>query len=109
MKRIYIVLLLNIWTLLLLGQHKIGVNLGGMATYQIDNIEIATSKFGYGGEIGAIYQIQKEHFLFQTGLNVDYSFLLQSVDSMGLSKDMIDYDGIGYIHKSIFICLHVYI
>ncbi len=102
MKRIYIVLLLNAWTLLLLGQHKIGINFGGIATYQLDNVDIATSKLGYGGEIGAVYQLQKGKFLFQTGVNADYSLLLHAVDSMSLSKDMVDYDGIRYIHKSIF-------
>ena len=102
MKRIYIALLLNVWTLLLFGQHRIGVNLGGMATLQLDNVDITTSQLGYGGEIGAVYQLQKGKFLFQTGVNADYSRLLHAVDSMSLSKDMVDYDGIEYTHKSTF-------
>lgn len=102
MKKLYIVLLLNVWTILLWGQHRLGVSIGGMATYQFDNIEIATSKLGYGGEFGAIYQLQKKKFLFQTGLNVDYSLLLHDVDSISFSKDMVDFDGISYTYKSLF-------
>jgi hypothetical protein len=102
MKRVYIVLLLNICALLLYGQHKIGVNLGGMITSQLDNVDITTAKLGYGGGIGAVYQLQNGNFLFQTGVNVDYSLLFQIVDSISLSKDMVDYDGIEYTHNSIF-------
>ena len=102
MKRVYIVLLLNICALLLFGQHKIGVNLGGMITSQLDNVDITTAKLGYGGGIGAVYQLQNGNFLFQTGVNVDYSLLFQIVDSISLSKDMVDYDGIEYTHNSIF-------
>ena len=102
MKRVYIVLLLNICALLLYGQHKIGVNLGGMITSQLDNVDITTAKLGYGGGIGAVYQLQNGNFLFQTGVNVDYSLLFQIVDSISLSKDMVDYDGIEYTHNSTF-------
>lgn len=87
---------------MLFAQHKIGVNVGGMATSQLDNIEIATSKLGYGGGGGVVYQFQRKMFLLQTGINVDYAVNLHGVDSVSLSKNMVDASGLEFTHRSIF-------
>ncbi len=102
MKRVYIVLLLHVCTLLLFAQHKIGVTIGGMTASQLDNIDITTSQLGYAGEVGAVYQLQKKSFLFQTGVGVDYAVLLQNIDSVSLAKEMVDAYGIKFTYRSLF-------
>ena len=101
MREVSIILLFSILTLFVNAQHYIGVNLGGLATYQSDNIDNTTSRFGSGGEIGAIYQLKKNKFLFQTGLGLNYSTSILGVDSMLISSNMIDVEGISFKHKSV--------
>ena len=101
MREVSIILLFSILTLFVNAQHYIGVNLGGLATYQSDNIDNTTSRFGSGGEIGAIYQLKKNKFLFQTGLGLNYSTSILGVDSVLISSNMIDVEGISFMHKSV--------
>ena len=56
---------------------------------------------GGGGEIGAIYQLQRNNFLFQTGLGLNYSVSILGVDSMPLSANMIDTEGTPFTYKGI--------
>ena len=67
MKRVYLILFLSVWTLLLSAQHYFGLAIGGVADYQFDNVDKTTSRLGGGAEFGAIYRLQKNRFLFQTG------------------------------------------
>ena len=82
-------------------QHYFGVSLGGLTTYQVDNVDNTTSRLGGGGEIGGIYQLQRNNFLFQTGLGLNYSVSILGVDSMPLSANMIDTEGVTFTYKGI--------
>ena len=101
MRKVFIILLFSILTLFVSAQHYIGINLGGLAAYQSDNVDNTTSQFGGGGEIGAIYQLKKNKFLFQIGLGLNYSTSILGVDSMLISSNMIDAEGISFMHKSV--------
>ena len=101
MKRVYLILFLSVWALLLSGQHYFGVAVGGMANYQFDNIDKTTSRLGGGAEIGGIYQLQKNKFLFQTGLGINYSVSVLGLDSMSLSAKMIDTGGTPFTYRGV--------
>ena len=101
MKRVYLILFLSVWALLLSGQHYFGVAIGGMANYQFDNVNKTTSRLGGGAEIGGIYQLQKNKFLFQTGLGINYSVSVLGVDSMSLSAKMIDTGGTPFTYRGV--------
>ena len=101
MKRVYLILFLSVWALLLSGQHYFGVAVGGMANYQFDNVDKTTSRLGGGAEIGGIYQLQKNKFLFQTGLGINYSVSVLGVDSMSLSAKMIDTGGTPFTYRGV--------
>ena len=101
MKRVYLILFLSVWALLLSGQHYFGVAVGGMANYQFDNVDKTTSRLGGGAEIGGIYQLQKNKFLFQTGLGVNYSVSVFGVDSMSLSAKMTDTGGTPFTYRGV--------
>ena len=94
MKRVYVILFFSVWTLLLSAQqHYFGLAIGGVADYQFDNVDKTTSRLGGGAEFGAIYRLQKNRFLFQTGFGFDYFVSVLGVDSMSLSAKMIDTGG----------------
>ena len=101
MKRVYVILFFSVWTLLLNAQHYFGLAIGGMANYQFDNVDKTTSRLGGGAEIGAIYQLQKNKFLFQTGFGIDYSVSVLGVDSMSLSAKMTDTGGTPFTYKGV--------
>ena len=101
MKRVYLILFLSVWALLLNGQHYFGVAIGGMANYQFDNIDKTTSRLGGDAEIGGIYQLQKNKFLFQTGLGINYSVSVLGLDSMSLSAKMIDTGGTPFTYRGV--------
>ena len=101
MKRVYLILFLSVWALLLSGQHYFGVAVGGMANYQFDNVNKTTSRLGGGAEIGGIYQLQKNKFLFQTGLGINYSVSVLGLDSMSLSAKMIDTGGTPFTYRGV--------
>ena len=101
MKRVYLILFLSVWALLLNGQHYFGVAIGGMANYQFDNVNKTTSRLGGGAEIGGIYQLQKNKFLFQTGLGINYSVSVLGLDSMSLSAKMIDTGGTPFTYRGV--------
>ena len=101
MKRVYLILFLSVWALLLSGQHYFGVAIGGMANYQFDNVNKTTSRLGGGAEIGGIYQLQKNKFLFQTGLGINYSVSVLGLDSMSLSAKMIDTGGTPFTYRGV--------
>ena len=101
MKRLYIILIFSVLVLVVNAQHYFGVSLGGLTTYQVDNVDNTTSRLGGGGEIGGIYQLQRNNFLFQTGLGLNYSVSLLGVDSMPLSANMIDTEGATFTYKGI--------
>lgn len=101
MKRVYIILFFSVWAMLLSAQHYFGAVVGGLATYQLDNVDKTKSRLGGGGEIGAIYQLQKNKFLFQTGLGVNYSVSVLGVDSMNLSAKMTDTGGTPFTYRGV--------
>ena len=102
MKRVYVILFFSVWTLLLSAQqHYFGLAIGGVADYQFDNVDKTTSRLGGGAEFGAIYQLQKNRFLFQTGFGIDYSVSVLGVDSMSLSAKMIDTGGTPFTYRGI--------
>lgn len=101
MKRLYIILIFSVLVLAVNAQHYFGVSLGGLTTYQVDNVDNTTSRLGGGGEIGGIYQLQRNNFLFQTGLGLNYSVSILGVDSMPLSANMIDTEGATFTYKGI--------
>ena len=101
MKRVYLILFLSVWTLLLSAQHYFGLAIGGVADYQFDNVDKTTSRLGGGAEFGAIYRLQKNRFLFQTGFGIDYSVSVLGVDSMSLSAKMIDTGGTPFTYRGI--------
>ena len=101
MKRVYIILFFSVWAMLLSAQHYFGAAVGGLATYQMDNVDKTTSRLGGGGEIGAIYRLQKNKFLFQTGLGFNYSASVLGVDSMSLSAKMTDTGGTPFTYRGV--------
>ena len=101
MKRVYITLVFSVWAMLLSAQHHFGAAVGGLATYQMDNVDKTTSRLGGGGEIGAVYRLQKNKFLFQTGLGFNYSVLVLGVDSMSLSAKMTDTGGTPFTYRGV--------
>ena len=101
MKRVYTTLIFSVLVLAVAAQHYFGLSLGGLTTYTIDNVDNTTSRLGGGGEIGAIYQLQKNNFLFQTGLGFNHSVSVLEVDSMPLSANMIDTEGASFTYKGI--------
>ena len=101
MKRVYLILFLSVWTLLLSAQHYFGLAIGGVADYQFDNVDKTTSRLGGGAEFGAIYRLQKNRFLFQTGFGIDYFVSVLGVDSMSLSAKMIDTGGTPFTYRGI--------
>jgi hypothetical protein len=101
MKRVYIILIFSVLVLAVNAQNYFGVSLGLLTTYQLDNVDNTTARLGGGGEIGAIYQLQRNNFLFQTGLGLNYSVSILGVDSMPLSANMIDTEGTPFTYKGI--------
>ena len=101
MKRLYLILIFSVLVLAVNAQHYFGISLGGLTTYQVDNVDNTTSRLGGGGEIGGIYQLQRNNFLFQTGLGLNYSVSILGVDSMPLSANMIDTEGATFTYKGI--------
>lgn len=101
MKRVYIILIFSVLVLAVNAQNYFGVSLGLLTTYQLDNVDNTTARLGGGGEIGAIYQLQRNNFLFQTGLGLNYSVSILGVDSMPLSANMIDTEGTLFTYKGI--------
>ena len=101
MKRVYIILIFSVLVLAVNAQNYFGVSLGLLTTYQLDNVDNTTARLGGGGEIGAIYQLQRNNFLFQTGLGLNYSVSILGVDSMPLSANMIDTEGATFTYKGI--------
>ena len=101
MKRVYITLVFSVWVMLLSAQHYFGATVGGLATYQMDNVDKTTSRLGGGGEIGAVYRLQKNKFLFQTGLGFNYSASVLGVDSMSLSAKMTDTGGTPFTYRGV--------
>ena len=47
MKRVYLILFLSVWALLLSGQHYFGVAIGGVADYQFDNVDKTRTDYYY--------------------------------------------------------------
>ena len=101
MKRVCIILIFSVLVLAVNAQNYFGVSLGLLTTYQLDNVDNTTARLGGGGEIGAIYQLQRNNFLFQTGLGLNYSVSILGVDSMPLSANMIDTEGATFTYKGI--------
>lgn len=101
MKRVYIALILSVCVLQLLAQSKFGVSLVGLVSYQFDNLAITHSQLNGGADIGGIYQLQKNNFLFQTGVNANYSTLSHRLDTMQLSKEMVDSEGIPFTYRGV--------
>lgn len=101
MKRVYVILVFSVWAMLLSAQHYFGAAVGGLATYQMDNVDKTTSRLGGGGEIGAVYRLQKNKFLFQTGLGFNYSVSVLGVDSMSLSAKMTDTGGTPFTYRGV--------
>ena len=101
MKRVYIILFFSVLAMLISAQHYFGAAVGGLATYQMDNVDKTTSRLGGGGEIGAVYRLQKNKFLFQTGLGFNYSASVLGVDSMSLSAKMTDTGGTPFTYRGV--------
>lgn len=101
MRKVYITLIFTLLSLLLSAQHYFGVTIGGLTVSQFDNIDNTSSRLGGGGEIGAVYQLKKNKFLFQTGLGFTYSASVLGLDSMHLSANMIDTEGTNFTYRGI--------
>ena len=79
-------------------QHWLGVSATADFAWQFDQIGIATSEMGGGGRLGLVYQWQQNHFLFETGVDGEFTYNRLSLGDSILNFNMIDTKGQDFIY-----------
>lgn len=80
-------------------QHWLGVSVDADLAWQLDKINITTSKIGGGGAVGAVYQFQYNHFTLETGINGAYTHNIVGMNDSLLHFEMIDTKGQQFIYN----------
>lgn len=83
-------------------RHSIYVSLGGGASMLLDNGDFTTPKAGGGGDFGFGYELRRGHFLFNVGLEGNYSRMRSYVNDFSRSYDAIDTEGDRFLWKHSF-------
>ena len=93
--------MLGLWTLLSLRAHAqsaIGVSVAGDVPMTLDKVATTRIKPSGGGEISFVYQLRRNHFLFQTGLGYSLQVPRLSIDSASFTQAMIDTRGVQFLY-----------
>jgi hypothetical protein len=80
-------------------QHWIGVSADADLAWQRDKMPETTTKLGGGGGIGFVYQFQRNHFIFETGLEGKFTYNPVGVADSLLHFNMIDTKGTPFIYN----------
>lgn len=82
MKRLRILILLLLFVPMLRAQHYLGVALDAAFSGNVDNIQSTHSLLGGAGGLQAVYHLQAQHFILQTGLGFRFTGVGQAVDTI---------------------------
>lgn len=80
-------------------QHWIGVSADADLAWQRDKMPETTTKLGGGGGIGFVYQFQRNHFIFETGLEGKFTYNPVGVADSLLHFNMIDTKGTPFVYN----------
>jgi len=83
----------------LYAQNFVGVEVGGQLPFMKDKISLTSSKVGFGGEVGFVYEWHRNHFMFQTGLQYALVCPQLRIEDQELEQAMLDTRGVPFIYR----------
>ena len=81
------------------GQSYIGPSIGANFVQMVDFMRQTHMRLGGGGELGLVYEWQRDHFVLRTGLQYALQCPSLAVDSQWLAQEMLDTRGVTMTYR----------
>ena len=82
-------------------QNYLGASLGGNFVQTLDKLDMTHAKLSGGGELGLVYEWQREYVLFRTGIGYSLQCPSLSVDAQRLEQPMMDTRGMAFLYRGL--------
>jgi hypothetical protein len=77
----------------------LGISPIATTNWQFDDSQLTTPKAGVGAGLGVVYQLQKQHFLMELGVEALYNYYQVGLADSLLAFRMIDTKGTSFVYK----------